>query len=94
MTENKTAARSTKNDFGARGWLMIVISGLCYFFFAAMVNDGLNVIVANFSSEHGLDYNACLASATPAAWFGIIGVAFWTVVVQKLGTRKDRKSVV
>lgn len=88
MTENKTAARSTKNDFGARGWLMIVISGLCYFFFAAMVNDGLNVIVANFSSEHGLDYNACLASATPAAWFGIIGVAFWTVVVQKLGTRK------
>ena len=88
MTENKTAARSTKNDFGARGWLMIVISGLCYFFFAAMVNDGLNVIVANFSSEHGLDYIACLASATPAASFGIIVVAFWTVVVQKLGTRK------
>lgn len=88
MTNNTSAGRSTKNDFGSKGWLMIVISGLCYFFFAGMINDGLNIIVANFSAEHGVDYNACLASATPAAWFGIIGVAFWTVVVQKLGTRK------
>ena len=88
MANNMSAGRSTKNDFGSKGWLMIVISGLCYFFFAGMINDGLNIIVANFSAEHGVDYNACLASATPAAWFGIIGVAFWTVVVQKLGTRK------
>ena len=88
MTNNTSAGRSTKNDFGSKGWLMIVISGLCYFFFAGMINDGLNVIVANFSAEHGVDYNACLASATPAAWFGIIGVAFWTVVVQKIGSRK------
>ena len=88
MANNMSAGRSTKNDFGSKGWLMIVISGLCYFFFAGMINDGLNVIVANFSAEHGVDYNACLASATPAAWFGVIGVAFWTVVVQKLGTRK------
>lgn len=79
---------STKNDFGAKGWLMIVISGLCYFFFAATVNDGLNVIVGNFAGEHGLDYNTLLASATPAAWFGILGVVFWTVVIQKLGSRK------
>ena len=88
MTNNTSAGRSTKNDFGGKGWLMIVISGLCYFFFADMINDGLNVIVANFSAEHGVDYNACLASATPAAWFGVIGVAFWTVVVQKIGSRK------
>ena len=88
MTNNTSAGRSTKNDFGGKGWLMIVISGLCYFFFAGMINDGLNVIVANFSAEHGVDYNACLASATPAAWFGVIGVAFWTVVVQKIGSRK------
>ena len=88
MTNNTSAGRSTKNDFGGKGWLMIVISGLCYFFFAGMINDGLNIIVANFSAEHGVDYNACLASATPAAWFGIIGVAFWTVVVQKIGSRK------
>ena len=79
---------STKNDFGAKGWLMIVISGLCYFFFAATVNDGLNVIVGNFAGEHGLDYNTLLASATPAAWFGILGVVFWTAVIQKLGSRK------
>lgn len=67
---------------------MIVISGLCYFFFAATVNDGLNVIVGNFAGEHGLDYNTLLASATPAAWFGILGVVFWTAVIQKLGSRK------
>lgn len=88
---NKTsisASRSTKNDFGSKGWLMIVISGFCYFFFAATVNDGLNVIVGNFAAEHSLDYNALLASATPAAWFGILGVVFWTAVIQKLGSRK------
>ena len=64
--------RSTKNDFGGKGWLMIVISGLCYFFFAGSINDGLNIIVGNFAGEHGLDYNTCWPPPPPppgsASW--------------------------
>lgn len=81
-------ARSTKNDFGRKGWLMIIIAGLCYFFFAGTINDSLNVVVGNFAGKHGLDYNDVLATATPAAWIGIVGVAVWTYVVEKIGSRK------
>ena len=63
---------STKNDFGAKGWLMIVISGLCYFFFAATVNDGLNVIVGNFAGSTVWTTTSCSPLPLPP-----LGSAFW-----------------
>lgn len=76
-----------KNNFGRKGWLMILLAGIAYFFFAGTVNDGLNIIVGNFSELHQLDYNQVLSSATPAAWFGILGVIVWTWVVKRIGSR-------
>ena len=42
-----------------------------FYIFSAVLNDGMNIIVENFSAMHELDYNAVLAVTTPAAFFGI-----------------------
>lgn len=78
---------STKNNFGRKGWGIIIITAVAYFFFAGTINDSLNLIVGNYSGMHGLDYNKVLSLATPAAWFGILGVVVWTVIIKKIGAR-------
>jgi len=78
---------STKSNFGAKGWQMIIVSGLMFFFQAATMNDGLNIIVSNFANLHTLDPNTILSLATPAALFGIIGAIVWAIIIDKIGSR-------
>lgn len=80
-------SRMTKSNFGGKGWLMIILAGVTYYFFAGTVNDGLNIIVGNYAGLHELDYNTVLSLATPAAWFGMLGAVVWAVVVNKIGSR-------
>ena len=80
-------SKMTKSNFGAKGWLMIVLAGITYYFFSGTVNDGLNVIVGNYAGLHALDYNTILSLATPAAWFGLLGAVVWALIVNKIGSR-------
>lgn len=84
MTDQKN---STKSNFGAWGWLMILFAGLMYFFYAGFCSDGLNIIVGNFAGAHGLDGNQLLALATPASWAGLVGAVVWAVFVDWKGSR-------
>ena len=59
---------STKSNFGAKGWLMIFVAGLMFYFYAGMCTDGLNTIVTNFANAHGVDEAAILSLTTPASW--------------------------
>ena len=68
-------ANSTKSNFGAKGWLMIFVAGLMFYFYAGMCTDGLNTIVTNFANAHGVDEAAILSLTTPASWLGLIGAA-------------------
>ncbi len=77
----------TKSNFGGMGWLMILLTGVTYYFFSGTVNDGLNIIVGNFADLHALDYNNILSLATPAAWFGLLGAIVWAVIVNRIGSR-------
>ncbi|MBQ9270313.1 MAG: MFS transporter [Oscillospiraceae bacterium] len=76
---------STKSNFGSKGWLMILVAGLMFYFYAGMCTDGLNTIVNNFAEAHGLQPADILSWTTPASWVGLIGavVASWFI---------DRKS--
>ena len=78
---------NTKSNFGSKGWLMIFFAGVMFYFFAAFVTDGLNVIVSNFSAQHGLDPAYILGLATPASWAGLLGAVVWAWFVDRFGTR-------
>ena len=72
---------NTKSNFGAKGWLMILVAGLMFYFYAGMCTDGLNTIVTNFANAHGLQEADILSWTTPASWVGLIGsvVASWFI---------------
>lgn len=86
-TQKAAGLNTTKSNFGGKGWLMIVISGLLFYFYAGYCSDGLNVIVNNFAGAHGLEAAAILAITTPAAWAGIPGAILWAWFVDKKGAR-------
>lgn len=78
--ETKTA-NSTKSNFGAKGWLMILVAGLMFYFYAGMCTDGLNTIVSSFANAHQVDEAALLSMTTPASWVGLLGsvVCSWAI---------------
>lgn len=67
------SANSTKSNFGAKGWLMILVAGLMFYFYAGMCTDGLNTIVSSFANAHQVDEAALLSMTTPASWVGLLG---------------------
>ena len=78
---------NTKSNFGAKGWLTILVTGVMLYFYSSFCTDGLNVIVGNFSAAHGLDSAALLGLTTPAAWTGVVGAVIWALFVDKVGAR-------
>ena len=78
---------STKSNFGSKGWLMIFVAGLMFYFSAGTITDGLNTIVGNFATAHGIDEAAILSWTTPASWLGLVGSAVASVLVSKKGNR-------
>ena len=79
---------NTKSNFGAKGWLMIFVAGLMFYFYAGMCTDGLNTIVGSFSQLHGVEEGALLSWTTPASWLGLVGAALSSWLVTRRGNRK------
>lgn len=77
----------TKSNFGAKGWLMILVAGLMFYFYAGMCTDGLNTIVETFAETHGVDAAAILSMTTPASWLGLVGAALGSWLITKKGNR-------
>lgn len=78
--------KNTSSNFGSKGWLMIVIAGIFFYFYSGMCTDGLNTIVSSFAQTHNVDEAALLGITTPASWFGLLGAVVWSFFI-------DRKSI-
>lgn len=85
--ETKTA-NSTKSNFGAKGWLMILVAGLMFYFYAGMCTDGLNTIVTSFANAHQVDEAALLSWTTPASWVGLIGSVACSWFIAKIKSNR------
>lgn len=79
---------NTKSNFGSKGWLMILVAGLMFYFYAGMCTDGLNTIVTNFAELHGVDEAAILRWTTPASWFGLVGAALSSYLIAKIHSNR------
>lgn len=88
MSNKQAPQATTKSNFGGKGWLMIFIAGLLFYFYSGMCTDGLNTIVANFAAAHSVDQAAILATTTPASWAGLAGSVFWAWYVTKRSNRE------
>ena len=63
----------TDNRFGSWGWSMIFYTMILYFFYAAIMTDGMNLIPNAFAAAHGWDATVLLSAATPAGLIGLVG---------------------
>jgi OFA family oxalate/formate antiporter-like MFS transporter len=85
MSSNRNT--DTSSNFGGKGWLMIIMAGIFFYFYSGTCTDGLNTIVTNFANAHGLDEAAVLAVTTPANWIGLTGSLFWAWFIEKKSIR-------
>lgn len=71
----------------AYGWGLQVLVGLMFFFYAGIAVDGQNITVPTFVANQGWDYGSLLALATPAGWFGLVGIFIFSHIVSKRGVK-------
>jgi MFS transporter, OFA family, oxalate/formate antiporter len=75
------------NNFGAKGWGIILFCMFMYYNFAAWTADGVNIFTTGFSEEYGLNQAVLLSWSTPANWVGVIGALVFGAMVAKKGSR-------
>lgn len=75
------------NNFGKKGWGVIVYVGVLYYFMTGMTVDGLNVLVPSLSELHGMNYNQVLALSTPAGIIALISCMFYGWLAAKKGAQ-------
>jgi sugar phosphate permease len=76
-----------KSNFGKKGWLMIILAGIAFWFVTGATVDGLNVILAAIAEQSGMDYNVLLSWSTPAGWAAIPGAVVWAGLCSKKGVK-------
>lgn len=76
-----------RSDFGKRGWAVVAIQGVMFWFASGMAAHGLNVVLPVLTQEYGLEHTTLLAWATPAAGAGVVAGFFFA----KLADRKGAK---
>lgn len=77
----------SKNNFGVKGWGIIIFCMLMYYNFAAWTADGVNIFTTGFSEAYGLNQALLLSFSTPANWLGVIGALIFAGLLPKIGTR-------
>lgn len=78
----------TKNNFGAKGWAVIIFSMYAMFLNTGATVDGANATVTTFSMAFGWDPNVLLNFSTIAGLFSLLGIALFGALCQKLGPKK------
>lgn len=83
----RTASQKVQNNFGAKGWLMIVYNAILYYLIAGLTTDSLNLFPGAFESAYGLKAGILLSYNTPASIIGIAGSFLFAQFVLKWGSR-------
>lgn len=70
------------------GWSMTIHSAMMYFITAALVADGMNIIIPSFEAAHGLTRGQMNISAAIGGWAGVISAFFYAWLVMKKGPKR------
>lgn len=79
--------KTSVNNFGAKGWFLILYSLLALFVNVSMTIDGLNVALPLVTEGNSLDYNVCLSLGTVAGFVGIVLMFVIGKIREKVGSR-------
>lgn len=74
-------------NFGKKGTVMIIYSGILLYFMTGLTVDGLNIIVPGFAALKGWDSGQLLSISTPASIIALILTSFWGGIIKKFGLK-------
>lgn len=81
-------SQKVSNNFGVRGWLIIIFFGVMLFLNSSFTADGMNIIIPTLSGKLGLDSAQMLSLNGVGGWIGVVGAFLLSALVQKLGPKK------
>lgn len=73
---------SAKSNFGTKGWLVVIYTGLIYLF-SSSINDNLNVTVPQFAQTFGWDPNGMLVYTGLGGFVGIAVSLVLGLIIKK-----------
>ena len=80
--------QKVSNNFGLRGWLIIIFFGVMLFLNSALTADGMNIILPTLAAKIGTDANVMLSMNGVGGWIAVIGAFALSGLVQKIGAKK------
>lgn len=80
--------QKVSNNFGVRGWLIIIFFGVMLFLNSSLTADGMNIILPTLAAKIGTDANAMLSINGVGGWIAVIGAFALSALVQKIGAKK------
>lgn len=80
--------QKVSNNFGVRGWLIIIFFGVMLFLNSSLTADGMNIILPTLAAKIGTDANAMLSINGIGGWIAVIGAFALSALVQKIGAKK------
>ena len=80
--------QKVSNNFGLRGWLIIIFFGVMLFLNSSLTADGMNIIIPTLSQKLGIDSAQMLSLNGIGGWIAVVGAFILSGLVQKIGAKK------
>ena len=80
--------QKVSNNFGVRGWLIIIFFGVMLFLNSSLTADGMNIMLPTLAGKIGTDPNAMLSINGIGGWIAVVGAFALSGLVQKIGAKK------
>lgn len=87
MSTQNSTVKTSKSNFGAKGWFIIVFSFLCIILQSSLINDSLNVVIGVFAETRGWSVNSLYAFSSICSVLSVFGAALWGFVSNKTNIR-------
>lgn len=87
MSNQQYKTTKVSANFGAKGWLVVIMAFLSIFVNSALINDSLNVTRTAFTESTGMNYSLISFFSTAGGWFAVAGGFLWTFLSRKISAR-------
>ena len=82
--ENKGNLR---NNFGGRGWFLVIFFGVMLFLNSSYTADGMNIIIPTLAGKNGWDPNLMLSMNGIGGYCAVVGAFVLSACVRKFGAK-------
>jgi MFS transporter, OFA family, oxalate/formate antiporter len=88
MAEKKQKAfKTSKSNFGGRGWILIFLAGFSVLLQSSLINDSLNFTIPGFADVYGWNISLLYIFSTITSWVAVVAAGAWGAISVKKGPK-------